>query len=92
MSSTIVWFRDDLRLADNSALAAAIEKGDPIVPVFMHGLGKSLPRGDFLLVPFFGDVLIGDRLYWQGSVEATMAAYQTAMNKLSSQIETPEWE
>ena len=64
----------------------------PIIPVFMHGLGKSLPRGDFLLVPFFGDVLIGDRLYWQGSVEATMAAYQTAMNKLSTQIETPEWE
>ena len=35
MSSTIVWFRDDLRLADNSALAAAIEKGGPIIPVFI---------------------------------------------------------
>ena len=35
MSSTIVWFRNDLRLADNSALAAALEKGDPIIPVFI---------------------------------------------------------
>jgi len=35
MASTLLWFRNDLRLADNSALAAAIEKGDPIVPVFI---------------------------------------------------------
>lgn len=35
MASTVVWFRNDLRLADNSALAAAVEKGDPIVPVFI---------------------------------------------------------
>ena len=35
MTSTIVWFRNDLRLSDNSALAAALETGDPIVPVFI---------------------------------------------------------
>lgn len=35
MDSTLVWFRNDLRLADNTALATAIEKGDPIVPVFI---------------------------------------------------------
>ena len=35
MASTILWFRNDLRLSDNSALAAAFEKGDPIVPVFI---------------------------------------------------------
>ncbi|HAV14178.1 MAG TPA: deoxyribodipyrimidine photolyase [Opitutae bacterium] len=32
---TIIWFRKDLRLADNSALAAAIEVGEPILPVFI---------------------------------------------------------
>jgi deoxyribodipyrimidine photo-lyase len=32
---TIVWFRKDLRLADNAALAAALEAGGPIVPVFI---------------------------------------------------------
>jgi deoxyribodipyrimidine photo-lyase len=32
---TLIWFRQDLRLADNSALAAAIERGVPIVPVFI---------------------------------------------------------
>ena len=35
MSSTLLWFRSDLRLTDNSALSAAIEAGDPIIPVFI---------------------------------------------------------
>lgn len=33
--STLVWFRQDLRVADNPALAAAIELGAPIVPVYI---------------------------------------------------------
>ena len=32
----IVWFRLDLRLADNPALAAAIKHGGAIIPVFIH--------------------------------------------------------
>ena len=31
----IVWFRQDLRLADNPALAAAVERGTPILPVYV---------------------------------------------------------
>ena len=34
-SPTILWLRKDLRLADNSALAAAVEAGAPIIPVFI---------------------------------------------------------
>ncbi|MFZ2468858.1 MAG: deoxyribodipyrimidine photo-lyase [Parvibaculum sedimenti] len=33
--SVIVWFRQDLRLADNLALAAAVETGEPILPVYI---------------------------------------------------------
>lgn len=32
---TLVWFRQDLRLADNPALAAAVERGGPIIPVYI---------------------------------------------------------
>ena len=36
--------------------------GLDIVPVVMHGLGKSLPRGEALFVPFNCDVIIGDKM------------------------------
>lgn len=47
-SPTILWFRKDLRLADNSALQAAVEAGGPIVPVFIwapHEAGNWAPGG-----------------------------------------------
>lgn len=31
----IVWFREDLRLADNPALSAAVETGAPVIPLFV---------------------------------------------------------
>jgi deoxyribodipyrimidine photo-lyase len=34
-SSTVLWLRLDLRLADNPALAAAVKRGGPVVPVFI---------------------------------------------------------
>ena len=34
-SPTIVWFRQDLRLTDNPALQAALERGGPVIPVFI---------------------------------------------------------
>lgn len=34
-SPSLVWFRDDLRLADNPALRAAIDRGEPILAVFV---------------------------------------------------------
>lgn len=32
-SPSLVWFRDDLRLADNPALRAAVDRGEPIIAV-----------------------------------------------------------
>ncbi len=33
--TTLVWFRQDLRLADNPALQAAVKRGEPIIPVYL---------------------------------------------------------
>lgn len=77
-----------------SGVARLVERSQetPIIPVFMHGLGKALPRGDFLLVPFFVDVVIGEPIYWRGSVTETMLAYERAMSELAQQVEMPAWE
>ena len=32
---SIVWFRDDLRVADHPALHAALERGEPVVCVYV---------------------------------------------------------
>ena len=43
MSTAIVWFRRDLRLADNPALNAAIRAGHQIIPLFVHAPDEEAP-------------------------------------------------
>ena len=38
--TTVVWFRQDLRLADNPALTAALAAGEPVIPVYIHAPGE----------------------------------------------------
>ena len=40
---SLVWFRCDLRLADNPALSAAFKRGGPVVPVFIHSPEEEAP-------------------------------------------------
>ena len=35
VNATIVWFRLDLRLTDNPALQAAVQRGGPVIPVYI---------------------------------------------------------
>lgn len=64
----------------------------PISPIFLHGLGKVLPRGEALLVPFFCDVFIGSPLYWTGNKQAFMDSLSQAMQELASEGKFPPWE
>lgn len=34
--TTLVWFRQDLRLDDNAALQAAIDRGEPVIPLYVR--------------------------------------------------------
>lgn len=43
MTASIVWFRLDLRIQDNSALQAAIQEGLPIVPVYIWSPEEDAP-------------------------------------------------
>jgi len=42
-SVSIVWFRQDLRLADNPALRAAVDAGGALLPVFIHAPEEEAP-------------------------------------------------
>ena len=43
MSATLLWLRQDLRLADHPALQAAIARGAPVIPVFIWAPDEEAP-------------------------------------------------
>lgn len=64
----------------------------PIVPVFLYGLGKSLPRGEGILVPFFCDIFVGEGFLWTGSREVFMQTLTDRMSLLAEECRKPDWE
>jgi len=64
----------------------------PVFPVYMHGLGKALPKGEGLLVPFFCDVFVGEPLSWEGERAGFMAKLEQAMEALEQEGGFGEWE
>ena len=61
---------------------AARHPDTPTIPVYMQGLGKALPKGEALLVPFFCDVFVGAALRWDGNRRAYMASLHAAFEML----------
>lgn len=64
-----------------------------VVPVFLHGLGKALPRGEFLLVPFFVDVFVGEPLAVpRNDKDRFMAELDGRIQGLAAEGRFPSWE
>lgn len=71
----------------------AARHGDvPIVPVYLHGLGKALPRGEALLVPFFCDVFVGESFTWTGDRRSFMEGLTERMRALAAEGAFAAWE
>ncbi|MFH2137247.1 MAG: lysophospholipid acyltransferase family protein [Candidatus Omnitrophota bacterium] len=66
------------RIAEQMPLVA-------ITPVFMQGLGKALPKGEAILVPFFCDVFIGDSFQWTGDRASFMDTLENHMAALAKE-------
>ena len=64
----------------------------PVIPCFMHGLGKSLPKGAALPVPLFLDVFVGEPLEWRDSRDDYMRELQARVRALAEEDRFPEWE
>jgi 1-acyl-sn-glycerol-3-phosphate acyltransferase len=64
----------------------------PVIPVFTHGLGKSLPKGSFLLVPFFCDIFVGEPMSWPGDRDTFMTTLGARFAALSTEKDFAPWE
>lgn len=64
----------------------------PVHPLYMYGLGKALPKDAVLLVPFNCDVVAGEKIFWNGSVDAFMELLQARMADLAAQIHVVPWD
>lgn len=62
-----------------------------VCPVFLHGLGKALPRGEALLVPFICDVAIGSPMIWSGDRKSFTQLLEEKTKQLSDQIHKSDW-
>lgn len=58
----------------------------PVVPVYMEGMGRSLPKGEFLLVPFFCDLIIGPSQHISGNKLEITATLETLIRELREAV------
>jgi 1-acyl-sn-glycerol-3-phosphate acyltransferase len=64
----------------------------PVVPVFLYGLGKTLPRGAVLPVPFFCDVFVGEPVAWGGDRGAYLQELKARFERLAAEGSFATWQ
>jgi 1-acyl-sn-glycerol-3-phosphate acyltransferase len=64
----------------------------PFHPIYMHGLGKALPRGEALLVPVICDVFVGEPLAWSGDKKTFVDNLSDRINALAAEGQFTPWE
>lgn len=63
----------------------------PIQPIFMHGLGKALPKDSFILVPFFVDIFVGETFKFSPNRKDFMEDVTNRLNVLRDEGNFKEW-
>jgi 1-acyl-sn-glycerol-3-phosphate acyltransferase len=63
----------------------------PVIPIFTHGLGKALPKGAWMIVPFFVDIFVGEPLAFGGDRAAFMQRYRDAMHAMAQEEKPSDW-
>ncbi|MBX9758870.1 MAG: DNA photolyase family protein [Beijerinckiaceae bacterium] len=69
----LVWLRDDLRLSDQPALAAAVKSGRPVIALFLHDDGRSCGRP-----------LGGAQRWW---LHHSLAALSASLDKIGGRLD-----
>jgi 1-acyl-sn-glycerol-3-phosphate acyltransferase len=68
------------------AVLAARRSQVPVTPIFLHGLGKALPKDDPILVPFFCDVFVGEAMQGLADQAAFMLDLEGRMRALAAEL------
>ena len=58
----------------------------PVIPVFLQGTGKSLPRGEWVLVPVICDVAVGAALHWDGCRKSFMKRLTDSFERMAATV------
>lgn len=56
-----------------------------VIPIILHGLGKALPKGEALLVPFNCDVIVGEEMTHGDDVNEYLASLTAQYESLLTQ-------
>ncbi len=57
----------------------------------MHGLGKALPKGEAILVPFFCDMFVGQPLDSSQGKKEFMESLNRAIDELKGELPVDNW-
>ena len=60
-------------------LASSLRVLVPVIPVYMSNMGRALPKGEFILLPFICEVHIGPAMFPSGSKEEIMQLIRQAV-------------
>jgi 1-acyl-sn-glycerol-3-phosphate acyltransferase len=65
--------------------------GIAVVPTYLVNMGRSLPKGEFIPVPFFCEIRIGPPRIFQGNRQEITVALEAAVRELAPEAaqETP---
>lgn len=68
-----------------SGVAHLIDKvpGVPVIPAYLVNMGRSLPKGEFIPVPFFCEIRIGGPRVLQGSRQEITKLLEAAVRELA---------
>jgi 1-acyl-sn-glycerol-3-phosphate acyltransferase len=79
------------RFRSGIAHVAREAPGVPVIPVLLHGFGKSLPRGEALLVPFSCDVFVGEAMGQCEGSRAFVREIESQLAMLAVEGDFPDW-
>lgn len=63
----------------------------PVIPVWLQGAGRVLPKGAFIPVPMNCCVLVGEPLHWTGERQVFMNSLKDALAALGAEAPPLKW-